>query len=57
MATSVIALRNIPDDVSDLIIEEKARIEKKTRRSATNPEAIFNLIRRSKNVPKSNSAI
>jgi hypothetical protein len=44
-----IILRGVPDDVHALIVAEKARVELSTGRAASNPQAIFQLIRRSKN--------
>jgi hypothetical protein len=42
-----IILRDVPDDVHERIVDEKARIEKATGKAGSNPQAIFNLIRRS----------
>jgi len=47
-----ILLRDVPEDVHEKIVDEKARIEKKTKQVPSNPQAVYNLIRRS--VPKSN---
>jgi hypothetical protein len=42
-----IILRDVPEDVHERIVDEKARIEKATGKAGSNPQAIFNLIRRS----------
>jgi hypothetical protein len=44
----VIILRNVPQDVHQIIVEEKSRVELSTGKQASNPQAIFQLIRRSK---------
>lgn len=41
-----IVMRDVPDDIHEIIIAEKARIEKATGRTATNPQAVYKLIRK-----------
>lgn len=45
--TVTILLRDVPDDVHERIVLEKSRVEIKTGKAASNPQAIYNLIRRS----------
>ena len=46
-------IRDVPTDVHERIVLEKARLELKTGQTASNPQAIFSLIRRSpKDKPK-----
>jgi len=41
-----ILLRGVPEDIHNLIVDEKSEIEKNTGRTATNPEAVYRLIRK-----------
>jgi hypothetical protein len=41
-------LRDIPDDVHEMIVDEKAKTEKEKGCSCSNPRAIYQLIRRTK---------
>ena len=42
-----VLLRDIPEDVRDIFIDEKARTERSKGGSCSNPRAIYQLIRRS----------
>jgi hypothetical protein len=41
-----IVMRDVPEDIHALIVAEKARIEQATGRTATNPQAVYRLIRK-----------
>jgi hypothetical protein len=43
-----IILRGVPDDVHKLIVEERARLELSTGKQASNPQAMYGLIRKAK---------
>lgn len=44
--TVTIILRNVPEDVHKIIVDEKARVELSTGKQASNPQAIYRLLRK-----------
>jgi len=40
-----IILRNVPDDIHEMIVKEKSRYELETGKTCSSPQAVYRLIR------------